>query len=78
MDLRKQNIGFIFQNFNLIDDLNVSANVDLPLLYLGVPKKERKLRVAQALELVGLESRASTSRRNFPVANNNAWRWQDL
>lgn len=58
VDLRKQNIGFIFQNFNLIDDLNVSENVDLPLLYLGVPKKERKLRVAQALELVGLESRA--------------------
>lgn len=58
VNLRKQNIGFIFQNFNLIDDLNVQENVDLPLLYLGLPKKERRKKVAQALELVGLESRA--------------------
>ncbi len=58
VDLRKQNIGFIFQNFNLIDDLSVHENVDLPLLYLGVSKKERRLKVDKALELVGLESRA--------------------
>lgn len=56
--LRKQNIGFIFQNFNLIDDLSVQENVDLPLLYLGLGKKERKEKVAQALELVGLGGRA--------------------
>lgn len=58
VDVRKENIGFIFQNFNLIDDLTVAENVDLPLLYLGVPKKERQARVQEALELVGLESRA--------------------
>lgn len=58
VDLRKANIGFIFQNFNLIDDLTVAENVDLPLLYLGVPKKERHRRVEEALELVGLASRA--------------------
>lgn len=58
VDLRKQNIGFIFQNFNLIDDLSVQENVDLPLLYLGLGKKERREKVEQALELVGLESRA--------------------
>jgi len=58
VDLRKQNIGFIFQNFNLIDDLSVQENVDLPLLYLGVAKKERREKVKKALELVGLESRA--------------------
>ncbi|MFT7471332.1 MAG: putative ABC transport system ATP-binding protein [Kiritimatiellia bacterium] len=58
VDLRKQNIGFIFQNFNLIDDLSVQENVDLPLLYLGLGKKERKEKVAQALGLVGLEGRA--------------------
>ncbi|MEQ8953881.1 MAG: ABC transporter ATP-binding protein [Gammaproteobacteria bacterium] len=58
VDLRKNNIGFIFQNFNLIDDLSVAENVDLPLLYLGVPKKERRAKVARALELVGLDSRA--------------------
>ncbi len=59
VDLRKKNIGFIFQNFNLIDDLNVSENVDLPLLYMGLSKAERRQRVADALELVGLSSRAS-------------------
>ncbi|MEQ8314776.1 MAG: ABC transporter ATP-binding protein [Gammaproteobacteria bacterium] len=58
VDVRKENIGFIFQNFNLIDDLTVAENVDLPLLYLGVPKKERQARVQEALELVGLEARA--------------------
>ena len=58
VNLRKQNIGFIFQNFNLIDDLSVQENVDLPLLYLGLGKAERKRRVKEALELVGLESRA--------------------
>ncbi len=58
VDLRKQNIGFIFQNFNLIDDLSVQENVDLPLLYLGMSKKQRRQKVAEALELVGLGSRA--------------------
>lgn len=58
VDLRKKNIGFIFQNFNLIDDLNVSENVDLPLLYMGLSKAERRQRVADALELVGLANRA--------------------
>lgn len=58
VDLRKQNIGFIFQNFNLIDDLSVQENVDLPLLYLGIPKKERREKVEKALKLVGLENRA--------------------
>lgn len=58
VDLRKRNIGFIFQNFNLIDDLSVEENVDLPLLYMGLAKSERKRRVEEALELVGLASRA--------------------
>ena len=59
VDLRKKNIGFIFQNFNLIDDLTVHENVDLPLLYLGLAKAERRRRVDEALELVGLASRAN-------------------
>ena len=59
VDLRKQNIGFIFQNFNLIDDLTVHENVDLPLLYLGLEKVERRRRVDEALQLVGLASRAN-------------------
>lgn len=55
--LRKQ-IGFIFQNFNLIDDLSVHENVELPLLYQGVARAERRSRVREVLELVGLEARA--------------------
>ncbi len=58
VDLRKRNIGFIFQNFNLIDDLSVQENVDLPLLYMGLQKAERRRRVEEALEMVGLASRA--------------------
>jgi putative ABC transport system ATP-binding protein len=57
-DLRKGNIGFIFQSFNLIDDLNVYENVELPLLYQGVPKAQRRNLVREALELVGLSPRA--------------------
>ena len=48
--LRKKNIGFVFQSFNLIDELTVLENVELPLLYLGVPADERKARVHEKLE----------------------------
>lgn len=44
-ELRKRNIGFVFQNFNLIDDLTVWENIELPLIYLGWKRKERKERV---------------------------------
>jgi len=57
-DLRKGNVGFIFQSFNLIDELNVYENVELPLLYQNVPKGKRKELVAAALDLVGLAARA--------------------
>ena len=56
--LRKGKIGFIFQSFNLIDELNVYENVELPLLYQGVSKAQRRNLVREALELVGLSSRA--------------------
>src|SRR5690606_21740543 len=46
-NLRKNNLGFIFQSFNLIDELTVAENVDLALPYQGVPKDERKQRVAE-------------------------------
>ena len=48
--LRKGNIGFVFQSFNLIDELTVYENVELPLLYLGMPSQERKERVNAALD----------------------------
>jgi putative ABC transport system ATP-binding protein len=49
-ELRKNNIGFVFQSFNLIDELTVFENVELPLLYLRVPKDERRKRVETLLE----------------------------
>ena len=55
--LRNEKIGFIFQSFNLIPDLNLFDNVDVPLRYRGMPASERKLRIEDSLGLVGLGSR---------------------
>ena len=55
--LRNEKIGFIFQGFNLIPDLNLFDNVDVPLRYRGMPASERRLRIEEALGLVGLASR---------------------
>ena len=57
-DIRNQKIGYIFQGFNLIPDLNIYENVEVPLRYRGVPAKERKVRILECLEQVGLASRA--------------------
>ena len=54
---RGKHIGFIFQNFNLIDSYTVAKNVELPLLYSGVPAKDRKKMVQETLEYVELEHR---------------------
>jgi putative ABC transport system ATP-binding protein len=54
---RNQKIGFIFQSFNLIPDLNLFENVDVPLRYRGLPAGDRKQRIENALETVGLASR---------------------
>jgi putative ABC transport system ATP-binding protein len=56
--LRNQRIGFIFQSFNLIPDLSVQDNVEVPLRYRGFAGAERRERIGSALELVGLGSRA--------------------
>ena len=56
--VRKGQIGFVFQSFNLIDELNVEQNVELPLKYLGVPKKERQERVVEMLRRMGISHRA--------------------
>ena len=55
---RRAGVGFVFQNFNLIDDLNVAENVEVALLYVGVPRPERRQRVTAALERVDLAHRA--------------------
>jgi len=55
--IRNREVGFIFQSFNLIGDLNVYENVELPLTYRGMPSAERKQRVIEALERVGMSHR---------------------
>lgn len=60
--LRKGNIGFVFQSFNLIDELTVFENVELPLLYLGIPAEERKKKVEASLERMSMMHR----RNHFP------------
>ena len=56
-DLRNGNLGFVFQSFNLIDELTVFENVELPLLYAGVPAKERMTRVNAALDRMQIAHR---------------------
>src|SRR5829696_652202 len=55
--IRNRAIGFVFQSFNLIPDLNVFDNVDVPLRYRGLGAADRKVRIERALELVGLSAR---------------------
>ena len=57
-DTRKSNIGFIFQSFNLVDELTVRENVELALLYHNIPGNERKSRVDRVLDKVGIAHRA--------------------
>src|SRR5690606_17639020 len=61
-NLRKHNIGFVFQSFNLIDELTVFENVELPLIYTGVKPAERKKRVHEVLEKMQIMHR----RKHFP------------
>lgn len=56
-ELRNQKIGFVFQNFNLIPRMTALKNVELPMIYAGVPKKERQKRAMELLEMVGMEDR---------------------
>jgi putative ABC transport system ATP-binding protein len=61
-DLRKHNIGFVFQSFNLIDELTVFENVELPLIYTGVKSADRKIKVEQVLDKVQIMHR----RNHYP------------
>ena len=60
--LRKGVIGFVFQSFNLIEELNVYENIELPLLYMGIPSNERKVKVQAAMERMQIAHRA----KHFP------------
>ncbi len=57
--LRKENIGFVFQNFNLIDELTIYENVELPLLYLKYSANERKTKVNEVLDRMNIKHRAN-------------------
>ena len=61
-DIRKGMIGFVFQSFNLIDELNVYENIELPLLYMGISVSERKKRVEAVMEQLSMSHR----RRHYP------------
>ena len=60
--VRKGQIGFVFQSFNLIDELNVRENIELPLLYMGVPAKERRRRAEEVMERMNISHRE----KHFP------------
>jgi putative ABC transport system ATP-binding protein len=62
-NMRKRNIGFVFQNFNLIDELSVFENVELPLIYLGYSASERRKRVEEVLDQMGIMHR----KNHFPL-----------
>ena len=59
---RKGNIGFVFQSFNLIDELNVYENIELPLRYLDIPSSERKARVTEMMKRMNISHRS----QHFP------------
>ncbi|MCD7901595.1 MAG: ABC transporter ATP-binding protein [Bacteroides sp.] len=61
-NLRKGVIGFVFQSFNLIDELNLFENIELPLLYMGISASERKKRVERAMERMEIHQRS----KHFP------------
>ena len=62
-ELRKGKLGFVFQSFNLIDELTVQENIELPLLYMNVPKKERRQKVKEVVERVAMSHRVG----HFPA-----------
>ena len=63
VEVRKGIIGFVFQSFNLIDELTVEENIELPLIYMGIEKTERREKVKNAMERMGIAHRSS----HFPA-----------
>ena len=80
---RKGNIGFVFQSFNLIDELNVFENIELPLRYMNIPAAERKQRVEDIMTRMAIKHRASrawpsstaprTSRSSCRAVSSKGW-----
>lgn|SRR2546425_3080266 len=76
--IRNRRIGFIFQAFNLIGDLTVRENVELPLTYREMPSAERERRVQAALDTVGMSHRANHYPGQLSVASSNVSPWRAL
>ncbi len=74
-EIRKKNIGFIFQNFNLIDELTVYENIELPLLYNHVPSAERKMRVTEIMEKINISHRAKHYPQQLWEGSNKGRPW---
>ena len=74
-NLRKGTIGFVFQSFNLIDELTVFENVELPLLYMGVSGSERKKKVEEVLDYMGITHRKNHFPQQLSGDSSSAWRW---
>ena len=74
--LRRDRIGFVFQSFNLIDDLTVAENVEVALLYRRVPAGERRRRVGEALERSAWPTAPAIARSSSPAASSSGWRWR--
>ena len=67
--IRKGQIGFVFQSFNLIDELNVEENIELPLTYLGISKAERKQKVQEPSPVLWSSVLSSSSPMSLPVTS---------
>ena len=77
-EVRNRRIGFVFQQFNLLASMTAWQNVELPLVYAGVARAERKERAMAALGRVGLWPGGSTTAPvSSPVASSSAWRWPE-
>ena len=75
-EVRNRRIGFVFQQFNLLASMTAWQNVELPLVYAGVPRAERQERAMEAARARGPGAAASTTARaSSPAASSSAWPW---
>ena len=69
--IRNRKIGFVFQNFNLISRTNAQKNVELPMMYAGVPAGQRSARARELLEMVGMENRLTHQPNELPAGRSS-------
>ncbi len=74
--IRNREIGFVFQTFNLLPRVSCVQNAELPLIYAGITRRERRERAAEALRDVGLGDRLDHKPASFPAGSASAWPWR--